>query len=67
MLHVLGSKNVLNIKGCCYMMIFNRQIGPGGLRAPPEVDFAIAGHCYYRLSLSLSLFYVFAFDPLRGT
>ena len=46
-------------------------IGPGGLRAPPEVAFAMRswplllptfGLSFYRLSFSIS----FAFDPLGG-
>ena len=46
-------------------------IGPGGLRAPPEVAFeCVAGHCYYFQSF-LSHFPLlstsFAFDPLLET
>ena len=52
-------------------IVLERLVGPGGLRAPPEVALpCIGGHCYYQLSVfffSLSLVFTsFAFDPLRG-
>ena len=52
-------------------IVLERLIGPGGLRAPPEVALpCIGGHCYYQLSVFFFFLSLvspsFASDPLRG-